>query len=121
MSDFLPNSVPTPPRRSFLALLGSVCVCVLPMLWGNASNPSESQLVLRVVPEKTEYSVDEKALATVEFSNHSENTFCFPPPDLECTNTRSGSVIVHGVAPPGAQGSDVFICHIDGQGWGKEL
>jgi hypothetical protein len=99
----------------------AICVYALPKSSGNSSNASVSPLALKVLPEKTECFVDEKALAKVELANHSDKTFCFPPPDLECTNTRSGSAIVQGVAPPGAPQSDVFICHIDGRGWGKEL
>src|SRR5580765_2642031 len=51
----------------------------------------------------------------------SDRRLCFPRPQPDCTNTRSGSVVLRGVPPRDAPDSDGFIGHIDGQGWGREL
>jgi len=48
----------------------------------------------------------------------SDRRLCFQRPQPDCTNTRSGSVVLRGVPPRDAPDSDGFICHIDGQGWG---
>jgi hypothetical protein len=122
MADSPAGAIRQRPRTKRLArsagwLLG---LCLLPALAGSQKSPG-SGLVLKILPEKTEYSAGEKVWSRVSFAKQSDQRVCFPPPQLDCTNTRSGSVLLKAVPPAGAPDSDNFICHIDGQGWGREL
>ena len=79
---------------------------------------SPSQLKLFVLPSKTAYAVDEKASVKYRLTNVSASALCFPKPNLECHNTRSGSVMTKLDALASVDEREKFICYECGGGWG---
>jgi len=76
-------------------------------------------LALRIILTKDTYALNEKVVAKYEFANQSDRTLCLPPPDLKCSNTRSGSVLTTARSPARAgQDRDIFICDYCGGDWG---
>jgi hypothetical protein len=80
-------------------------------------NPrQETDLKVRIIPDKTTYVLREKVFTKIEFRNSGSKTYCFPKPTRDCTNDYPGSVVTEGRPVPDAGEFDSFICHFDSGG-----
>jgi len=109
-------------RRPLATLLPAFALVVLVGLESaGQSNKDKAApvLALRIIPAKQTYALNEKVLAKYEFINRSDQPLCLPHPNLECSDTRSGSVktAARQVQPTG-EDREIFICFLDGGGWG---
>lgn len=100
-------------------VLGVATTTIRPQSAAQAPGTAPVVLVLRIIPARQEYTLNEKILAKYEFFNRSDRTLCLPPPDLKCSNSASGSIRT-GLRPSAGIGEqrEVFICGFCGGDWG---
>jgi hypothetical protein len=94
--------------RTLIALVFFLGVCTF------AQQPEQPQLKVRIVADKEIYTLNERVMVKVEFTNLTSKTLCFPVPNQDCGSTRTGSVVTTGESVNG--GGEQFICHLDGGG-----
>jgi hypothetical protein len=78
---------------------------------------SSPQLKLRIITDKDIYTLNERVMARVEFTNLMTKTLCFPIPNSDCESSETGSAVTTGESVK--TGRDQFICHLDGGGVGR--
>jgi hypothetical protein len=83
-----------------------------------AQRAAPPQLQIRILPNKSTYSLTEKVIIKSELTNVSAKTLCFPAPDQNCETTNTGWIVTTGerINPANSEERDRFICHADGGG-----
>jgi len=82
--------------------------------YGVAQDATTPQLKMKLVMPKKAFSVDEELTVSTELTNMTDETLCFPVPDISCTTPETGWLIVTGASSKSE--SDRFICHVDTRG-----
>jgi hypothetical protein len=103
-----------------VVLMGmALWICSLPKSFGNTAPETVRQLRVRIIPDHGEYETGSRIRVTTELANVTQRTLCFPVPDVECSNTRTGSVVVQAESPTDGEEKESFICHFCGGSWGS--
>jgi hypothetical protein len=92
----------------FVGVCSVMCLSAPP----SNSRPIPPELKLRTTLSKQTFTLDEQIAPEVEFTNLTNETLCFPPPDQTCEGTANGSLITRNEPTEGQK--EVFFCHVDG-------
>jgi len=86
---------------------------------GQASHKAP-EINLNIRSEKEIYLMHDRASVSVELTNLTNQTLCFPKPALECEVTGTGSLIVSASLIEDSEERDQFICHADSVGSNRD-